>query len=251
MSISLTAATKRLRIGKRKLYQMLESEGITPILKSGHKLLSEHDLKRVEDALKQSSDTAEDASDTSAETCQHSTESGRDTAEDASDTGKNGSPTLLARMDSEIEHLRKLLSEEKEERKAERQERENYQKLVMVLQQDNQSLRQQLLEAPQNSNFDIASSSEDVEEPVEIITPSTAASTAHSMEYVPRSSTSSSWGLGIGLGAVAAAIIFYVLISDQGARLFPHIQQKLVGALHLTDTGSIVPYSFDQDGTLR
>jgi hypothetical protein len=69
------------------------------------------------------------------------------------------------------------------------------------------------------------------------------------MEYTPRSS--SSWGVGLGLGAVAAAIIFYVLTSDQGAKFFPNIQQKLVGALHLTDTGSIVPYSFDQDGTLR
>ena len=69
------------------------------------------------------------------------------------------------------------------------------------------------------------------------------------MEYTPRSG--SSWGLGIGLGAVAAAIIFYVLTSDQGAKIFPKIQQKLIGALHLTDTGSIVPYSFDQDGTLR
>ena len=141
------------------------------------------------------------------------------------------------------------MSEEKEERKAERQERENYQKLVMVLQQDNQSLRKQLLEAPQNSNFDIANSSEDVEEPVEIITPSAAASTAQPMEYIPRST--SSWGLGIGLGAVAAAIIFYVLISDQGAKFFPNIQQKLVGALHLSDTNSIVPYRFDENGGLR
>ena len=46
------------------------------------------------------------------------------------------------------------------------------------------------------------------------------------------------WGLGIGLGAVAAAIIFYVLTSDQGAKFFPNIQQKLVGALHLSDTNS-------------
>ena len=252
MSISLTAATKRLRIGKRKLYQMLESEGITPILKSGNKLLSEHDLKRVEDALKQSADTAEDVSDTGAETCQHSTESGHDTAEDVSDTGvytaKNDTPKLLARMDSEIEHLRRLLTEEKEERKAERQERENYQKIVMVLQQDNQHLRQQLLEAPKHSKFDVDSAA-DVEDSIDISTPASAASAAQPMEYTPRST--SSWGLGIGLGAVAAAIIFYVLTSDQGARFFPNIQQKLVGALHLSDTNSIVPYRFDEDGGLR
>ena len=232
---------------------MLESEGITPTLKSGHKLLSEHDLRRVEDALKQSADTAEDVSDTGAETCQHSTESGHDTAEDVSDTGvytaKNDTPTLLARMDSEIEHLRRLLTEEKEERKAERQERENYQKIVMVLQQDNQALRQQLLEAPKSSGFDVDAASEDIQDSVDISTPTPAAPAAQPMEYAPKSG--SSWGLGIGLGAVAAAIIFYVLAGDQGARLFPNIQQKLVGALHLSDTKSIVPYRFDVDGGLR
>jgi hypothetical protein len=50
---------------------------------------------------------------------------------------------------------------------------------------------------------------------------------------------------------VAAAIIFYVLVGDQGTKLFPKIQQKLVGALHLGDTKSIVPYQFDADGGLR
>ena len=70
------------------------------------------------------------------------------------------------------------------------------------------------------------------------------------MEYTPRSS--SSWGVGLGLGAVAAAVIFYALLtSDQGAKFFPHIQQKLVGVLHLSDTNSIVPYRFDEDGGLR
>jgi hypothetical protein len=69
------------------------------------------------------------------------------------------------------------------------------------------------------------------------------------MEYTSKST--SSWGLGIGLGAVAAAIIFYVLTSDQGAKFFPHIQQKLVGVLHMTETPSIVPYQFDAGGGLR
>ena len=92
-------------------------------------------------------------------------------------------------------------------------------------------------------------SAADVEDSVEVSTPTPAASAAQPMEYTPRST--SSWGLGIGLGAVAAAIIFYVLTSDQGARFFPNIQQKLVGALHLSDTNSIVPYRFDEGGGLR
>ena len=36
--------------------------------------------------------------------------------------------------------------------------------------------------------------------------------------------------------------------SDQGAKFFPNLQQKLVDALHLSDTNSIVPYRFDEDG---
>ena len=40
--ISLTETTRRLHIGKRRLYQMLESEGITPTLKSGHKLIDQN-----------------------------------------------------------------------------------------------------------------------------------------------------------------------------------------------------------------
>ena len=62
---------------------------------------------------------------------------------------------------------------------------------------------------------------------------------------------SSSYCVGLGLGAVALAINLYVLISDQGAKFFPNIQQKLVGALHLSDTNSIVPYRFDEGGGLR
>ncbi len=143
-----------------------------------------------------------------------------------------------------------MLSEERDDHRKEKaevvKERESYQKMLMFLQQDNQHLRQQLLEAPKQSKFDVDLAADDVQDSVDISTP---ASAAQPMEYTPKSN--SSWGLGIGLGAVAAAIIFYVLISDQGAKFLPHIQQKLVGALHLSDTNSIVPYRFDEDGGLR
>ena len=161
---------------------------------------------------------------------------------------------LIEALNTEITHLKTMLSEERDDHRKAKAEvvkaRENYQKMLMFLQQDNQHLRQQLLEAPKHSKFDVDSAADDVQDSVDISTPTPAASTAQSMEYVPRCGRSS-WGLGIGLGAVAAAIIFYVLTSDQGAKIFPKIQQKLVGVLHLSDTGSIVPYRFDEDGGLR
>jgi hypothetical protein len=122
---------------------------------------------------------------------------------------------------------------------------QNNQKLL----QENNRLQLELLEAPKQSKFDVDSAADDVEDSVDISTPSSVAPTAQPMEYAPKSS--SSWGLGIGLGAVAAAIILYVLTSDQGSKFFPNIQQKLVGALDMTDTTSIVPYQFDADGGLR
>ena len=172
---------------------------------------------------------------------------------DTSDKSSSGDVRLIEALNSEIIHLKTMLSEERDDHRKEKaevvKERENYQKMLMFLQQDNQHLRQQLLEAPKQSKFDVDSAADDVQDSVDISTPASAASAAQPMEYTPKST--SSWGLGIGLGAVAAAIIFYVLISDQGAKFFPHIQQKLVGALHLSDTNSIVPYRFDEDGGLR
>ena len=160
---------------------------------------------------------------------------------------------LVEELRNQNKVLLDQLHHEQDERKAERQERENYQQMLAALQQNNQKLLQEnnrlqleLLEAPKYSKFDVDSTAADVEDPADISTPASAASTAQPMKYTPRST--SSWGLGIGLGAVAAAIIFYVLTSDQGAKFFPHIQQKLVGALHLTDTTSIVPYQFDGVG---
>jgi hypothetical protein len=172
---------------------------------------------------------------------------------DTSDKSSSSDLRLIEALNTEITHLKTMLSEERDDHRKEKaevvKERENYQKMLMFLQQDNQHLRQQLLEAPKQSKFDVDSAADDVEDSVDTSTPAPAASGAQSMEYASKSS--SSWGLGIGLGAVAAAIIFYVLVSDQGAKFFPHIQQKLVGTLHLTDTGSIVPYRFDENGGLR
>jgi hypothetical protein len=166
---------------------------------------------------------------------------------------------LVEELRSQNKVLLAQLHHEQDERKAERQERENYQQMLAALQQNNQKLLQEnnrlqmeLLEAPRSSSFDVDAAASDVEDSVDINsshpTQQQAPQPAEPVNHAPRGN---SWGLGLGLGAVAAAIIFYVLVGDQGAKFFPNIQQKLVGALHLGDTNSIVPYRFDVDGGLR
>ena len=143
-----------------------------------------------------------------------------------------------------------MLSEERDDHRKEKtevvKERENYQKMLMFLQQDNQALRQQLLEAPKSSGFDVDAAAEDIQDSVDISPPSPAASAAQPMEYAPRSS---SWGLGIGLGAVSAAAMLYMVVaSEHGSNWFPSLQDKVRGALQLTDSGSIVPYRYENGG---
>ena len=157
---SLTETTRQLHIGKRRLYQLLESEGITPTLKSGHKLLTEADFQHISKTLQHGSESAHKSGharlDTAHDTAQHHAGTAHDTEQHVSDTAHNTPPLLLNRMSSEIEHLRQLLANEQEERRAERQERENYQQMVMVLQGDMKQLRQQLLEAPTSPTFSVS-----------------------------------------------------------------------------------------------
>ena len=250
--LTTTKTAALLGIGKPRLYKLIDKLGLEPVEQGRSKLITSEMLEIIQNEL------GAQIVDNDAESIQNDTASLRnDTTSIRNDT------RTMEVLEKQVTHLQKMLDDERalllheqDERKAERQERENYQQMLAALQQNNQKLLQEnnrlqleLLEAPKHSKFDVDSAADDVENSVEVSTPTTAASTAQSMEYTPRST--SSWGLGIGLGAVAAAIIFYVLTSDQGAKFFPNIQQKLVGVLHLSDTNSIVPYRFDEDGGLR
>ena len=247
-----TKTAALLGIGKPRLYKIIDKLGREPVEQGRSKLITPEMLEIIQNEL------GAQVVSNDAESIQNDAASLRNDTESI----RNDSRTMEV-LEKQVTHLQKMLDDERalllheqDERKAERQERENYQQMLAVLQQNNQKLLQEnnrlqleLLEAPKHSKFDVADDVEEAEKPIKVSTPAPAASTAQPMEYTPRST--SSWGLGIGLGAVAAAIIFYVLTSDQGAKFFPHIQQKLVGALHLTDTTSIVPYQFDADGLMR
>ena len=247
-----TKTAALLGIGKPRLYKIIDKLGLEPVEQGRSKIITPEMLEIIQNEL------GAQVVSNDAESIQNDAASLRNDTESI----RNDSRTMEV-LEKQVTHLQKMLDDERalllheqDERKAERQERENYQQMLAALQQNNQKLLQEnnrlqleLLEAPNQSKFDVDSAAADVEDSVDISPPTPAASTAQPMEHTPRST--SSWGLGIGLGAVAAAIIFYVLISDQGAKFFPNIQQKLVGALHLSDTNSIVPYRFDENGGLR
>ena len=241
--ISVQDAMVELKVNRASFYTRCKKSGVKPVRQGRRSFITQEELECLAfvcmESVRQTSGS--DRQQTNS----------RQIA-DTLDKSSSGDVRLIEALNSEIIHLKTMLSEERDDHRKEKaevvKERENYQKMLMFLQQDNQHLRQQLLEVPKHSKFDVDSAA-DVEDSVDISTPASAASAAQPMEYTPRST--SSWGLGIGLGAVAAAIIFYVLTSDQGARFFPNIQQKLVGALHLSDTNSIVPYRFDEGGGLR
>ena len=238
--ISVQDAMAELKVNRASFYARCKKSGVKPVRQGRRSFITQEELECLAfvcmESVRQTSGSDRQQTDS------------RQIA-DTLDKSSSGDVRLIEALNSEIIHLKTMLSEERDDHRKEKaevvKERENYQKMLMFLQQDNQHLRQQLLEAPKHSKFDVDSAA-DVEDSVDISTP---ASAAQPMEYTPRST--SSWGLGIGLGAVAAAIIFYVLTSDQGARFFPNIQQKLVGALHLSDTNSIVPYRFDEGRGLR
>ena len=241
--IPVQDAMAELKVNRASFYTRCKKSGVKPVRQGRRSFITQEELECLAfvcmESVRQTSGSDRQQTDS------------RQIA-DTLDKLSSGDVRLIEALNSEIIHLKTMLSEERDDHRKEKaevvKERENYQKMLMFLQQDNQHLRQQLLEAPMHSKFDVDSAA-DVEDSVDISTPASAASAAQPMEYTPRST--SSWGLGIGLGAVAAAIIFYVLTSNQGARFFPNIQQKLVGALHLSDTNSIVPYRFDEGGGLR
>ncbi len=257
--LTLNETRTQLRVGRRRLMNLLDELQIEPIqIHARRQEISEEQFDQLQRHLQgdvvsasvQSSSTTSTSDSTSSST--------------TSTSDSTMVQPVIKLLEQQVEYLKEEINGHKQEKMELLQSSEKIQQLLSMSLAESSKLRQEIdrmrllenhseVEAKRSKSSedhanDVDSAADDVEDSVDIITPS-AAPTAQPMEYASKSG--SSWGLGIGLGAVAAAIIFYVLTSDQGAKLFPNIQQKLVGALHLTDTTSIVPYQFDGDGTLR
>ena len=242
---SISEAAAHLQVGKSRLYALLKDHRIEPRKNGRRKELSDDQVEQLVQIIA----AGEPPPERESEAGTAPSSSGGQLAEDPT------AMLLVEELRGQNQVLLEQLRHEQDERKAERQERENYQQMLAALQQNNQRLLQEnhrmqleLLEAPKPSRFEMEDAEAEVEESVEVNPSSEPVVAAEPVNYAP---AKSSWGLGLGLGAVAAAIIFYVLTSDQGAKFFPNIQQKLVGALHLAETPSIVPYQFDAGGGVR
>ncbi len=243
---SISEAAAHLQVGKSRLYALLKDHRIEPRKNGRRKELSDDQVEQLVQIIAAGEPPPEREPEAGTAP---SSSGGPQLAEDPT------AMLLVEELRGQNQVLLEQLRHEQDERKAERQERENYQQMLAALQQNNQRLLQEnhrmqleLLEAPKPSRFEMEDAEAEVEESVEVNPSSEPVVAAEPVNYAP---AKSSWGLGLGLGAVAAAIIFYVLTSDQGAKFFPNIQQKLVGALHLAETPSIVPYQFDAGGGVR
>ena len=233
--ISLTETTRRLRIGKRRLYQMLEQEGIIPTLKSGHKLLDQDQFNRLASMLQNGQEAFQGINQSGPGTGSTQSYSGAGMASDTKQADSNPiyepTPALMQHMSSEIDHLRELLANEQAERRAERQERENYQQMVMVLQGDMKQLRQQILEVPRKSSLRVVKPEADSDIPVEFTESTTRP------ETVASTGRRGSSFLGVGLSVAAiVGILFYAAITQGGEWLSSSLQQQISVALKVNGT---------------
>ena len=258
--LTLNETRTQLRVGRRRLMNLLDELQIEPIqIHARRQEISEEQFDQLQQHLQ---------GDVGSASVQSSSTTSTSDSTSSSTTSTSDSTMVqpvIKLLEQQVEYLKEEINGHKQEKMELLQSSEKIQQLLSMSLAESSKLRQEIdrmrlledhseVEAKRSKSSedyanDVDSAADDVQDSVDISTPTPAASTAQSMEYVPRGGRS--WGLGIGLGAVAAAIIFYVLTSDQGAKIFPKIQQKLVGVLHLSDTNSIVPYRFDEDGGLR
>ena len=132
---SLTQLCRDLSIGKPRLYGILERLDIQPEQVGNKRLLDNDQVAKVRDALGSKTDhkpteTVQNRSQTDHKPPPHS--------------GSEGNKDeLVATLRDQIAHLKELLANEQSERQEERQERSNYQQMLMLVQKDVQNLRQE------------------------------------------------------------------------------------------------------------
>ena len=161
-NITLNQARLKLGIGKEKLRRLLLEMGIEPVqINKQRKEISSKDLDLLNEFLASStvdqklvsSRPVHQSSPPVKSTGQLQSTDFQATIElallkEKLDSAQREISQLTNQLQSTEKKLEIQQEESKEERLAERKEREGYQMLMMKLQQDNQQLQQKLLEAP-------------------------------------------------------------------------------------------------------
>ena len=228
---SLTQLCRDLSIGKPRLYGILERLDIQPEQVGNKRLLDNDQVAKVRDALGSKTD-------------RKPTETGQDRSQtDHKPITHNGSEgnkdELVATLRDQIAHLKELLANEQSERQEERQERSNYQQMLMLVQKDIQHLRLEndrlkLLEHTKPEATESIQKEEVYSRPpaeefkVEDIPPETVAN---------RNSRSGSRAFGVGLSVAAIiGVLFYAAITQGGGWLSGSLERGISAALKVSGT---------------
>ena len=163
---SLTQLCRDLSIGKPRLYGLLDRLDIKPEQVGNKRLLDNEQVSRIREALRSQTDRKP------TETVQDRPQTDRKPDEHTS--GKESRDELIATLRDQVAHLKALLTNEQSERQEERQERSNYQQILMLVQKEVQGLRQEnnqlkLEHQPPVHTAEPAQSFEEAEESVETV----------------------------------------------------------------------------------
>ena len=237
---SLNQACKQLRIGRIKLFDYLDKLGIEPALVGNTKQISDQHIEQISLAIKKDSTPVE----IKAEQGQLNLESKSGQIQNNFGNTSKSIPQmdlrLFEQMSEEIGHLKQMLAEEKEERRAEREERTNYQTMLAALQQNNQKLLQEnsrlqleMVETPKRQDVHFESGKEGVSNTVNteefkpIIEPSPVTTNRNGNK---------AFGVGLSIAAILGVLFYAAISNGQGKEWFPSMQKKISAALEVNGT---------------
>ena len=236
---SLNHACKQLQIGRIKLFNYLEKLGIEPALVGNTKQISEDHIEKISLAIQADSTPFENKAEQGQLNLESKSKQSQDGFGSTSKSIPQMDSRLFGHMNEEIRHLKQMLAEEKEERKAEREERTNYQTMLAALQQNNQKLLQEnnrlqleMVEAPrrQDVHFETRKTEETTPVPPEefkVAEERLLAST--------NKGNSRFFGVGLSVAAIVG-VLFYAAITHGGDWLSSSLEQKISKVLKVNGT---------------
>lgn len=217
MNLSMNEAASHLKIGKTRLYQLVNEHKIEPTRRGRRRELSSEQLDNLKSIINFRVPEPEPSTEPP-EPSEHFT---------LIEELKNQNKILLQQLEREQEDRRRKDSELVEQTN-------NFQKMLMFLQQDNAKLRNQLLEAPkQEAHFE---SKDKEEETTATVTPQEFKAEDISPETIPnRNSRGSLIGLGLSV-AVIVGVLSYGAITKGGNWLSDSLDKRISAALKVNGT---------------